>query len=429
VPKFPKFQTSLTIKKREVAMAADTYTSVTYTSWGQRIKESFKSILFGLILFIVGFPLLFWNEGRTVQRYKALKEGESAVITVESQRIDPANDAQLVHLAGHVAAEDLLKDNQFNVSANVIKLKRVVEMYQWEENRRTETQKTSGGGEKKVTRYSYSQTWSASLIRSSSFKHRSGHENPAAFPFQSRQWTAQNITVDAFSLSRPLVDELDQYDPLIIEASGAIPSILGSQGKLHAGGYYCGQSPESPQIGDVRVKFKVVRPGTVSFVAQQKSGHLQPYHAKAGSSVALVQFGHHSATDMFKRAHLHNRVLSWGLRVGGWFLIFIGLLVIFKPLPVVADILPLIGRLFGAGIGMLAFLLSLVFALSTMGIAWVYYRPLLGIPLLVGALILFILALLRGRGRKSSPPAAPARQPAPQPSGTPPGPPPPPPKG
>ena len=49
-------------------MSEESFTDVSHTSWGGRIKTSFKGLLFGLILFLGAFPLLFWNEGRAINR-------------------------------------------------------------------------------------------------------------------------------------------------------------------------------------------------------------------------------------------------------------------------------------------------------------------------------------------------------------------------
>jgi len=49
--------------------------------------------------------------------------------------IDNRNENKLIHLSGEVTTNGILTDNLFDVTAaNMIKLKRVVEMYQWEES-------------------------------------------------------------------------------------------------------------------------------------------------------------------------------------------------------------------------------------------------------------------------------------------------------
>jgi hypothetical protein len=65
---------------------------------------------------------------------------------------------------------------------------------------------------------------------------------------------------------------------------------------------------------------------------------------------------------------------------------FIGTALVFKPLKVLADVLPLAGRIVGAGTGFIAFLLSAVSATTIIALSWLWYRPLLGIALLALAL-------------------------------------------
>ncbi len=45
------------------------------TILGSRIKSSFAGVLVGILLFIASFPLIIWNESRSVQRIKTLEEG------------------------------------------------------------------------------------------------------------------------------------------------------------------------------------------------------------------------------------------------------------------------------------------------------------------------------------------------------------------
>lgn len=71
-------------------MSENSFAEVTHTSYGGRIKASFTGIIFGWILFIGAFPLLFWNEGRAVKRDQTLKEGEGAVVFISLDRVEPS---------------------------------------------------------------------------------------------------------------------------------------------------------------------------------------------------------------------------------------------------------------------------------------------------------------------------------------------------
>ncbi len=384
-------------------MSDDRFSEVTHTSWGRRIKTSFKGILFGVLFFLGAFPLLFWNEGRAVKRYQTLKEGEGAVIAIASDRVDPANQGRLVHLSGTADTQKTLSDSTFGISQAALRLKRTVEMFQWKEDRKTHTEKKAGGGEKTVTTYTYTRVWSSSVIRSSSFKRPNGHENPSAMPFHSQTLDAAPVTVGAFVLPPFLVRKIDNWTPVSIDASAPIPAALGAEGTVLGSGYFRGRDPGNPSVGDIRITFDAVNPGPVSLVAAQQGQSFGAYTTKAGGDISLLQTGHHSAAGMFKTAHFHNRLLTWGIRAGGLLLMFIGLAMLLKPLSVFADVIPFVGNLIEAGTGVIAFVLALFFGLMVVGVAWIFYRPALGLSLMgAGAALVIGLILKRKGHRKAS---------------------------
>jgi hypothetical protein len=57
---------------------------------------------------------------------------------------------------------------------------------------------------------------------------------------------------------------------------------------------------------------------------------------------------------------------------------------------VVADFIPFVGSIVGLGTGLIAFVLASVISLSTAAFAWFYYRPLVSVVLVLGALALAI---------------------------------------
>src|SRR5260370_23075900 len=116
---------------------------------------------------------------------------------------------------------------------------------------------------------------------------------------------------------------------------------------------------------------------------------------------------------MFKTAQDENAILTWVVRGVGFFVMFIGLFLVFRPIAVFADVLPLFGTMLGAGIGLFAFLGAAVLTILTIAVAWVFVRPVLGIILLIlaGAGIFWLGVV--GRAGKAAgaavgpPPAAP----------------------
>ena len=143
--------------------------------YGSRLVESIKGVLFGVVLFAISFPLLWWNEGRAVQTARSLEEGATSVVSVTG--LVPSNEGKLVHFSGQATTAETLADHELGVTALALRMQRNVEMYQWYE--KSESHENTGGS--KTTVYTYDKKWSPSLIRSTDFKE-SGHDNPPQMP-------------------------------------------------------------------------------------------------------------------------------------------------------------------------------------------------------------------------------------------------------
>jgi hypothetical protein len=361
------------------------------SSWFSRLSKAFTGIVVGIILIIVGIGLLFWNEGRAVKTYNTLKEGQGLVINVGADAVDAANEGKLVHLTADATTGETLADGDFGISANAIRLRRDVEMYQWKETKQSETRKKTGGGDETVTTYTYKKEWSGFLNDSSNFHEPSGHGNPSEFPYDSMTWDAENVPVGAFFLSPDLVSQLSDFSDLPIRE---IPegAAWPQDATLSKGGIYLGADPAQPQIGDARIKFSVVEPGLVSLIAAQNGDTFAAYQTKAGGTIAMIVSGNVPAQQMFEDAIATNTLVTWLMRLGGFILLWIGFGLLFAPLSVLADIVPIFGSLVGAATGLIAFLLALAVALTVIALAWLFFRQLLGLTLLVLAIAAAVFA-------------------------------------
>ncbi len=390
-------------------------------SWFGRIGKSISGIFIGIILFLAAFPLLFWNEGRAVKRYKTLKEGGGAVISVSVDKPDPANNGKLVHISGLAQTKEMLSDPLFGVSKNAIKLKRIVKMYQWDEDRETKKKKKLGGGEKTITIYKYRKIWSEDIIDSDNFKKRSGHENPQTMPVKSKTLAANKVNIGGFTLSRSLVDKISGYEQVIPDSNFNPPSIDGKKATLVENEYYVGYDPDSPMVGDLKISFRYIPSKEVSIIAKQQGNTFSPYQTSAGGTIELLEMGIIGPKVMFKKAETRNKWLTWAIRVGGFFLMFLGIGMILKPLSVILDVLPILGSIAETGAGILAFLIAGIFSFITIAIAWFVYRPLFGIILLLAAALFFggIFFVSKGKKKKETaqPPSPGAGAPPPPPPG------------
>jgi len=88
----------------------------------------------------------------------------------------------------------------------------------------------------------------------------------------------------------------------------------------------------------------------------------------------------------------------------------LGFALILNPLVVVADVIPFIGNILGAGATLVALMATAVLAPVVIAIAWFWYRPLIGILVLAaGAAIAYGLKHLAHRkaaARQAAPAAA-----------------------
>jgi len=389
------------------------YTEVTSQGWFSRIGESIKGVLVGLVLVLISLVLLFWNEGRAVKETKKLELGEAGTVSVAADKVDPANEGKLVHVTGDVKTTGTVADSAFGVqAAEVLRLVRTVEMYQWREKAESKTERKVGGSKKTTTTYTYHETWSEGLIDSSKFKDPAAPKNPAAMAYRSQTFQAPTASVGAFKLNAGQIGRAGTVEPLALadDAAARVSAKIGRTVKLQAGALATGTSLETPAIGDLRITFKVARPGPASIISQQVRDTFAPFATEYGS-INLLRNGTVAAAAMYQSEHSKNTLMTWGLRLLCLVLMFVGVSLIFRPLVIVADVVPFFGDILGVGVGLLALAIALPLSLLTIAIAWLFYRPLLGVGLLVvaAAVVVAIKKLAAAKKKAATaPPATPA---------------------
>jgi hypothetical protein len=387
----------------------DSVTEVTETSWLKRIGQSIAGVIFGLLFIAGSCVLIFWNEGRAVITARSLTEGAGLVQSVSADKVDPANDGKLIHVTGLLATSGPAVDEEFAVKGDGMRLVRTVEMYQWTEESKSETEKKLGGGETTRTTYEYRRAWADHPIDSGKFKQRDGHTNPE-MTYRSQSVLAPGAKLGAFSLPESLLRDFGrpQKLPATDEQVQAVKRVTDRPVQIADGVLYVANDPGQPAVGDYRIVFASVAKQTASVVARQAGTAFEPYRAKAGGTVELMTAGDVPAAEMFKEAEDTNRMWTWLLRGAGVLVMFIGFSMILRPLAVVADVIPFLGSIVGAGTGLVAFLCTVALAPVVIAVAWFYYRPIVAIVVLaVGAALVYGIAHL-SRSRVAARKAAPA---------------------
>jgi hypothetical protein len=397
------------------------YTETTSTSYGQRLAGSAKGMIGGLLMFIIGTCLLWWNEGRTVRTAKAIGDAASHVESVaDVSRVDASLNGKLIHASAFADTKDTLTDDMFGVRERAIRIDRKVEYYQWVENAQTKEREKIGGGKETTTTYTYEKKWVDKPVNSAEFKDPQYQSaNKVLSEVEERNEMAQHVTFGAYTLPELFVASISGSEPVEVRMTEEQrftwnerlhmlrPKVNTETSLVHtsANTVYLGLSPNSPQIGDVRVTFTKVPPADISLIAQVDGSTFKVYRAKNGQSFSRVQMGTVSVDEMIEQARSENNMLTWVLRLVGVLLIVIGLKGIFGLLPMLFKVLPFLGSIVDAGVGLVSWIFGLAWSLIIIAIAWLVFRPIIGISLLVLAIAGIVFLKRRGKKNEEKQPA------------------------
>ena len=449
------------------------FTETTTTGYGTRVGNSFKAIGSGLLLFVLGTALLWWNEGRAVKTEKMLDEAGSAYVEMENpNKKDASLEGELICGTAMATTEDSLSDAQFGIGAKAIALRRSVEYYQWVEHSQTKKEDKLGGKEVTTTTYTYSKQWVSSPIQSSQFHDPAyQNKNTVLTTVEDAEQYAENVSFGAYKLNESLIhsissregmdlaiaeDLLAQFDkstqaayerfygvqksiqqpaqqPVQQPASQAIPDSImallpdsvkaqldslqavndsinkqmaNAENKkdlayIHQAGnvLYFGRVPAAPEVGDVRVTFEKVVPAKVTVMAVVDGDTFKPFKAKNGKRFQTLVMGKKSGDEIIEAEKEANNMILWALRIFGILMVIGGLKGIFGFIETILKVVPFIAGIFGWGVGLVCTVLGIVWSLIVIAIAWLFYRPLLGISLLVLAGFLVWVFAFKGKDK------------------------------
>ena len=388
------------------------------TGYGTRVKQSFKSIATGFTLFLGATALLWWNEGNSVKTADMLDEAQGVCVEMENpNKRDASLEGQLVCGTAMTATTDLLTDKDFGFSINAISMKRSVEYYQWDEKRTEETKQKLDGSEKKVVTYDYNLKWSSSPIGSKHFKEHSTHVNTVLAEFEDDEQWAEHVSFGAYSLNNSLIHSINAYEPLRPDMSDDMLRVLdktiqASYESQHTkkeglnsndvnfahvsdGQLYLGLDPNDSKVGDVRIKFEKVAPTCeVTVVAVVDGDGFKPFKAKNGYTLEKLVTGRKDIGQFFEDEQTTNTVNTWGYRILGILMVIGALKLIFSFVVTLTSIVPFLSGIVGWGVGVVCTVLGVVWSLIVIAVAWLFYRPVLGLALLaVAGLLIWFFAL------------------------------------
>ena len=149
----------------------------------------------------------------------------------------------------------------------------------------------------------------------------------------------------------------------------------------------------------------------------------KPYKAKNGKRYQTLRMGKKSGDEIVDADKDANTMFTWILRLVGCLMVIGGLKGIFGFVETILKVVPFIAGIFGWGVGIVCTVIGVVWSLIIIALAWLFYRPLLGISLLILAGFLVWVFAFKGKdklkelaakakAKNAAPAAAPAETPA-----------------
>ena len=384
-------------------MSDDQVTKVTTQGYGQRLLSAVGGIFFGIILFFGSFALLFWNEGRADMS----KVAENAV-EISAEQVDPSLNGKLVAVSGTVVADKQIGDTFLQPGA-YLSLQRNVEMYSWKEKAESKMETKLGGSEQTTTTYSYVKEWQSTPDDSSTFHNKGGRENPP-MAFEAKTIQTASATIGAFSIpavrsiALPGREDLPLTDAnIILPATGSGETMTGSTmtGVLMGGYMFIGKGTlTTPEIGDLRISYQAVYDNQqVTVLAKQNGSELVEYKEQGKGTLYSMNQG--TLADAVESLANSHAMTIWGFRIGGFFMMWIGLSSVLAPINVLLDILPFLGSLSRGVTGFVTGVVAFVLSVLTIILSMLLHNIIILLLLAVAGIAITIFILKRKAPQKA----------------------------
>lgn len=170
-----------------------------------------------------------------------------------------ANTAVPAKVSGKLAIRRPARDAQLGIAVDAAILLRVVEMYQW-------TEHCDGANCR------YEKTWSGAHIDSGKFRVAQGHQNPSA-PFADARFAAGEIRLGELVVDPKLLDGRPAVDYPI--KADALPPNMEATFSVIDGVLYAGGDAAHPQVGTVRVRYRVVPAAEIEISGVRRGNKLE----------------------------------------------------------------------------------------------------------------------------------------------------------
>lgn len=359
-------------------MSENSFVEVTTQGWGSRIMGSLWGALFGVLLFLLSFVVLWMNEGRT----DISRIAENS-LPVNASTVDSSAEGKFVAISGVLESSEKLGDPSYLAEGNYLALNRSVEMYAWVERAKSEKKKNTGGSESTTTEYTYAKDWTSSPASSSNFKDPAGHENPQ-LTIEGQSYKVKTAQVGAYSIdpsriSLPSASQLTLTPEMVLEKKSTLEG-----NKLYLGK----ATPAEPKVGDTRISYSAL-PNSINVTAfgQQQGSSLVPYSEGDSQLYTVYQDTRDGAIATMRSSY---KTIGWILRLVGFLMMWFGLSMLLAPISTLLDVLPFLGNVSRTMLNLITFVIAAILSVITIIISILLHSVIF--------LALLVLLLVGGGG-------------------------------
>lgn len=299
-------------------------------NFGDKLVGSIGWLLLGIVLFLASFWLLH----KSIVRTDYTDVADKAIPVAESQ-----GDSEFVYVTGELKSDELLGDGLYLNEGEYLIVDRTVEMYAWTESIETD--------DNDVKYYEYNTEWLDEVPDSREFNEERYHENPEK-PERNLREEVNTATVGGYEVDlnklrlptlEPLTlteDRVTLYNYEELQSDENYDYIFDGYGTF-----------EEPEIGDIRIKFSVLKPDKkVTVFGRLDGNELVAHHGEQEKGLyrafdGTIDDAKSVLTGEYKTAGTMGEI-------GVMILMWIGLLLILKPLSVSLELIPFLGK-FGKG--------------------------------------------------------------------------------
>ncbi|QGJ70254.1 Hypothetical protein PBC10988_19490 [Planctomycetales bacterium 10988] len=366
-----------------------TRTSPQLGIWG----KSLLPVSLASVLLVFCIAVACFHEDRSIADSWGGEEPAHMIVTAPSEGITSLRNGRAVHVTGDLSVKSNLQDETFGLSVPAVKMRRRVVLYQWEETVANEARSQLGGTIQNVQDARYRKVWHRNIIPSQGFLVKRSPENPKAKTIEDQEYLAKEVQLGDYTLAISMLDNLQQYKPLPRKylQKEKVPAAMQASVHPIEGGWYIGNNPHVPQIGDMKVMYDVILPGPVTALGQQRSTQLGPWITRFNQRIEFLQQGSYSKAQVVAALPHEDLVQSWSIRVGVWLLMSLTIFLLMKPLAGLTRSQSTMRNIsLGVQVG-ISLLAGGSLVLVNASMMWLFYQPILAIGIFVTSIALAIL--------------------------------------